>query len=72
MKDKTESAESSPVTASASQPTMRGCYEVVMPGSEPLKIGGMLCYNTARVTLAKEQADTLLAARPGCLNFLGV
>ena len=70
MKDKTESAESAPTTECP--PPMPCCYEVVMPGSEPLKIGGMLCYNTARVTLAKEQADTLLAARPGCLNFLGV
>ena len=70
MKDKSESAES--VSVTVSQPPIPCCYEVVMPGSEPLKIGGMLCYNTARVTLSKERADALLAARPDCLKFLGV
>ncbi len=70
MKEKIESAASAP--AAPSPPPLPCCYEVVMPGSEPLKIGGMLCYNTARVTLSKERADALLAARPGCLNFLGV
>jgi len=47
-------------------------YEVTLPGSETLKIGAALCYNTARIRLAKPQADALLAARPGCLKFLGV
>lgn len=48
------------------------CYEVTMPGKAPLKIGGALCYNTARVKLTKEQADALVANLPGCLKFLGI
>ena len=64
MKDKTDTTDTTPPQLC--------CYEVTLPGKEPLKIGAALCYNTARVKLTKEQADALLSNLPGCLKFLGV
>jgi len=68
MKPNTEST----VTPTAPAAPTTGLYEVTMPGNEPLKIGGALCYSTARVRLTKDQADALLAHRPLCLKFLGL
>lgn len=67
MKTPVETTDTTETTAA---PT--GLYEVTMPGQEPLKIGGALCYSTARVRLTKEQSEALLAHQPGCLKFLGV
>lgn len=64
--DKTTEVASAP--AAAEEP--RAFYEVLVDG--PTKVGGVLAYKTARLSLTKAQADTINAAQPGTVQFLGV
>lgn len=45
-------------------------YEMTAPG--PLKVGGVLAYRGARLTLTASQAETVNRHQPGALRFLGV
>jgi hypothetical protein len=44
-------------------------YEVLVPS---VKIGGAICYRTARVRLTKAAAEALNAAQPNTVRFLGI
>ena len=51
-------------------PVATAIYEFTVPG--PVKVGGVLAYQGARLRLTTNQAASLNAAQPGTVRFLGV
>lgn len=51
-------------------PAATACYELTVKG--PVKVGGVLAYQGARLRMTKEQADTLNAQMPGAVRFIGI
>lgn len=62
-----ESTKNTKKPATGEAPLLK--YEVT---AKMIKIGGCLCYRTARVNLTQEQADAINKAQPDSVKFLGV
>ena len=59
-----------PAPAATVTPAATAIYEFTVPG--PVKVGGVLAYQGARLRLTTDNAAALNAAQPGTVRFLGV
>ncbi len=57
-------------TPATPAPVATAVYEFTVPG--PIKVGGVLAYQGARLRLTTDHAAALNAAQPGAVRFLGV
>lgn len=57
-------------TTTPPAPAPRLIYELTVPG--PVKVGGVLAYQGARLNLTAEAAAALNSAMPGALRLLGI
>jgi hypothetical protein len=66
----TDSAAPDAAPATPESAPVLGVYEVLAPG--PIKIGGVLAYQTAQVRLTSAQAEALNAAQADTVKFIGI
>ena len=57
-------------SSAAAAATIKLVYEVTAEG--PIKVGGVLAFRTARLSLTKDQADAINTAFPDALKCIGI